>query len=286
MTTKLVKWASNDGQIIKSGLSDGYGGKAITTAAHLDYDRHGFEGYPGNVGFSAAIWERTLTLTAKHQVLSATDLHGRVQATVAALQKSLPDGYRIELGGELENAGEANAALLDNMPIALVAILLLLVWQFNSLRRTAIIALTIPLSLIGAILGLLVMQASFGFTSLLGILSLAGIIINNAIVLIDRVELEREEGASAWDAILNAGVRRLRPILITTLTTVLGLLPLLLFGGALWHGMAVVIMFGLGVGTVLTLGVVPALYAIMFRVRAPDKTAAPEPPTETGEMPA
>jgi multidrug efflux pump subunit AcrB len=230
--------------------------------------------------------ERTLTLTAKHQTLLAADLHARVAKTLAALRKSLPEGYRIELGGELESAGEANAALLDNMPIALLMILLLLVWQFNSIRRMAIISLTIPLSLIGAILGLLVMQAFFGFTSLLGILSLAGIIINNAIVLIDRIELERQRGAETWDAILSAGARRLRPILVTTLTTVLGLLPLLLFGGALWYGMAVVIMFGLAVGTMLTLGVVPALYAIFFRVRPPAKSAASPAPNDPHEVPA
>ena len=214
--------------------------------------------------------ERTLTLTARHTTLLATDLHKQVVATLDEVRRGLPAGYRIELGGELENAGEANSALLDNMPIALAAIFVLLVWQFNSLRRTAIIGLTIPLSLIGAILGLLIMQSKFGFTSLLGMLSLAGIIINNAIVLIDRIEIEREAGATDWDAILSAGVKRLRPILITTLTTILGLIPLMLFGGDLWYGMAVVIMFGLGVGTVLTLGVVPALYAILFRVRRPD----------------
>ncbi len=230
--------------------------------------------------------ERTLTLTAKHQTLLATTLHTKVAKALADVRKSLPDGYRIELGGELESAGEANSALLDNMPIALMMILLLLVWQFNSIRRMAIISLTIPLSLIGAVLGLLVMQAFFGFTSLLGILSLAGIIINNAIVLIDRIELERQRGAEPWDAILSAGARRLRPILITTLTTVLGLLPLLLFGGDLWYGMAVVIMFGLAVGTMLTLGVVPALYAIFFRVRPPARSASEPAPTDTQEVPA
>ena len=228
--------------------------------------------------------ERTLIISAKHPSLLATELHKRVVPVLEKVRASLPDGYRIELGGELESAGKANAALLDNMPVAMAAILILLVWQFNSIRRTAIIALTIPLSLIGAVLGLLIMQAYFGFTSLLGILSLVGIIINNAIVLIDRIELERAQGVPVWEAIVSAGARRLRPILITTLTTVLGLVPLLLFGGDLWYGMAVVIMFGLGVGTVLTLGVVPALYAIFFGARPP--APRQEPPLQPEAVPA
>ena len=224
--------------------------------------------------------QRTLTLTARHTTLLATNLHAGMVPTLESVRRSLPAGYRIELGGELESAGEANSALLGNMPIALAAIFVLLIWQFNSLRRTAIIGLTIPLSLIGAILGLLIMQSKFGFTSLLGILSLAGIIINNAIVLIDRIEIERQAGATIRDAILSAGVKRLRPILITTMTTILGLIPLMLFGGDLWYGMAVVIMFGLGVGTILTLGVVPALYAIFFGARRPNGEERDEVPPE------
>ncbi|MEQ8701811.1 MAG: efflux RND transporter permease subunit [Bauldia litoralis] len=225
--------------------------------------------------------ERTLTVSAKHAVLLATDFHKRVKPALDRIAAGLPAGYRIDLGGELESAGQANKALLDNMPICLAAIALLLIWQFNSFRRTGIIAMTVPLSLIGASVGLLVLQAKFGFTSLLGILALVGIVINNAIVLIDRIELERAGGASIHDAILNAAVKRLRPIMITSITTILGLLPLLLLGGELWYGMSAVIMFGMGVGTILTLGVVPVLYAIFFpekkekkeKERAP--TAAP-----------
>jgi len=146
---------------------------------------------------------------------------------------------------------------------------LLLVWQFDSVRRPLIIFLTIPLTLIGAILGLLVTRAPFGFMETLGLLSLAGIVINNAIVLIDRIDVEIKQGARPYDAIVSACVRRLRPIVMTTLTTMMGLLPLMLFGGETWFGMAVVIAAGLGGGTLLTLGVVPVLYALLFR-------AAPE----------
>ena len=178
-------------------------------------------------------------------------------------------GHRFEVAGELEESRRAQAALFSSVPYCAAAIVIVLVWQFNSIRRPLVIFLTIPLALIGAVLGLLATGASFGFMATLGLLSLAGIIINNAIVLIDRIDSEIAEGRAPWDAVLMASVRRLRPILMTALTTILGLMPLMLFGGPLWFGMATVIAFGLGVGTLLTLGVVPVLYALLFRVEEP-----------------
>jgi multidrug efflux pump subunit AcrB len=140
--------------------------------------------------------------------------------------------------------------------------------QFNSVRRTTIILATIPLSLIGVTFGLLVARSYFGFMTLLGIISLAGVVINNAIVLIDRIRIEMEEnGHPAHRAILESAQRRLRPILLTTGTTVGGLLPLWFGAGPMWHPMAVAIIFGLLFATGLTLGVVPILYSLFFRVR-------------------
>jgi multidrug efflux pump subunit AcrB len=141
---------------------------------------------------------------------------------------------------------------------------------------------TIPLLLIGAALGLFTMGANFGFMVILGLYALAGIIINNAIVLIDRIDIEREEGGeeTATEAVISASVRRLRPILMTTVTTILGLLPLIVTHDALFYGMASVIAFGLLVGTVLTLGVVPVLYSLFFRLR-PASTAAKQVPSGT-----
>jgi predicted RND superfamily exporter protein len=137
---------------------------------------------------------------------------------------------------------------------------ILIILQFNSFRRTAIIMLTIPLVLIGAVLGLWIGNAFLSFTAILGMFSLAGIVINNGIILIDKADIELQAGATVTDAIHIAANARLRPILITTLTTIIGLLPMALFGGNMWYPMSIVIIFGLLIGTVLTLGVVPILY--------------------------
>lgn len=152
------------------------------------------------------------------------------------------------------------------MPIALVGITLLLIWQFNSFRRPVIIMMTIPLVFIGAAIGLLSTGAFFSFTAMLGLFSLAGIIVNNGIVLIDRIDSERESGLSVYDATISACIVRMRPILMTTLTTVLGLMPMMLFGGELWYPMSVVIIFGLAISSILTLGFVPVLYVTFFSI--------------------
>ena len=128
----------------------------------------------------------------------------------------------------------------------------------------------------GAVLGLYVSGADFGFMPILGLYALAGIVINNAIVLIDRIDLERADGAKRdLDALVDACARRLRPILMTTITTILGLLPLIVFQDALFYGMASVMAGGLLVGTLLTLGVVPVLYSLAFGIRADQARAAP-----------
>ena len=213
---------------------------------------------------------RTVTISANHPRLSADELVAAILPALEALE--LSEGYSIEVGGEVENSAKARAALFASVPTCGLLIVLLLVFQFNSLRKPLTIMLTIPLSLIGAALGLWITGASFGFAPLLGLLSLAGIIINNAIVLIDRIETQTLAGLTEHDAIIEAAAQRLRPILMTTLTTILGLMPLMFFGGSLWFGMSVVIAFGLGVGTLLTLGVVPVLYATLFRIATPPPT--------------
>jgi multidrug efflux pump len=178
-----------------------------------------------------------------------------------------PFGYSWAFGGEAETSGKANAAIGKKVPIAILIITLLLVAQFNSLRRPLIILMTIPLALIGVVAGLLVTQSYFGFMTLLGIISLSGIVINNAIVLLDRIRIEIDEsGLKPQAAVLTAARQRARPILLTTATTVAGLLPLWLGGGPMWEPMAISIIFGLIFATVLTLGVVPVLYSLFYRV--------------------
>ena len=211
--------------------------------------------------------QRTLTVEARNLRLTAPDLLEALRPALESLE--LPAGHRLEIGGEIEDQAEANEKLFGLLPIALAGIVILLVGQFNSFRKGAIIIATLPLILIGGALGLIVMGAPYGFMVLLGFFSLAGILINNGIVLIDRIQVEEAAGRNPFDAVVAACLARLRPILMTTLTTVLGLVPLILFGGALFYGMASVIAFGLIVGTIFTLGFVPVLYTLLYRIPTP-----------------
>jgi multidrug efflux pump subunit AcrB len=182
-----------------------------------------------------------------------------------------PIGYMYELGGEIESSGQANESLGAKFPIAFLLIILLLVAQFDSIRRPLIILLTIPLGIIGVLIGLFITQEALGFMAILGVVSLAGIVINNAIVMIDRIKIEIDQnGLSPAQAILEAAQRRIRPILLTTATTIGGLIPLWLGGGAMFRSMAVAIIFGLFFATIFTLGFVPLMYRIFFRVSFKD----------------
>ena len=180
-------------------------------------------------------------------------------------------GYSYEEGGETEKAAEANASIGEAIPFALLFIIILLVIQFNSIRQTTIVLVTIPLGLVGIVIGLLIAKSSFGFFTFLGMVSLAGIVINNAIVLLDRIKLEIEEnGLSAYDAVVQSAQQRARPILLTTATTVGGMLPLWYSGGPMFESMAIAILFGLLFATLITLFLVPVLYSVMFKVGHPN----------------
>lgn len=216
--------------------------------------------------------DRLKTVTVGAQLkggVTAAEAFKNLQPWLDENEPLWPQGYRYERGGDAESSQKGNQSIADKLPIAIFIILFLLVAQFNSIRKSVIIIATIPLGLIGVTAGLLVGQSYFGFMTLLGIISLAGIVINNAIVLLERIQIESAiEGVSAHDAILNAAQKRLRPILLTTATTVLGLVPLYLGGGEMWEPMAIAIMAGLLFSTLLTLGVVPVLYALLFRIRS------------------
>jgi multidrug efflux pump len=209
---------------------------------------------------------RTISIQARNTDMAAEDLKLIIDEQIQALAVDLPINHSIEYDGVIKESRAAQKALGASMPIVLGLILILLVAQFNSFRQAAVITLTIPLSFIGAVLGLFLMQAPFGFMVTLGLYSLAGIIINNAIVLIDRIKIETASGKSDYQAVVDACLTRLRPIAMTTITTIMGLLPLIIGKDPLFYGMANVIAFGLGIGTILTLAVVPALYCGFYKI--------------------
>ncbi len=214
---------------------------------------------------------RTITVTAKSENLTAGELYDSVAGDIASLD--LSGGYKIEVGGELKDASEINSKIAAGLPYALMLMLLTVVFQFNSLRRGAIVFMTVPLVLIGIPFGLLLTGLPMSFFGNLGVISLAGIVINNAIVLIDQIDIEART-QDTETAIKAAAGKRLRPILLTSITTVLGLVPLYLFGGVLWAPLAVVMIFGLSIASVLTLLFVPALYLLFFGRSALEVQAA------------
>ncbi|MEM9192987.1 MAG: efflux RND transporter permease subunit [Myxococcota bacterium] len=223
----------------------------------------------------------TVTVEARNTEMTAEDMVRVLEPKLAELRESLPPGHSIEYDGVISDSTEGQAALSANVPLCFGLMVLLLIAQFRSYRRPAIILMTIPLIMVGVAVGLHVMGADLGFMVILGIYALAGIIINNAIVLIDRIELERKE-ADGPEALVRASVRRLRPIVMTTVTTILGLLPLIVFRDALFYGMASVMAFGLLVGTVLTLGFVPVMYRLFFAKQL--RTAGSSPKASGGPM--
>ena len=212
---------------------------------------------------------RVMTINAYlKEGYTASDITQVLTPWLEEQQKSWQPAYYYELGGESEDSAKGLLSVAENLPIAGFIILMLLVSQFNSIRKTTIVLSTIPLGLIGVILGLLIFQSYFGFFGFLAIISLAGIVINNAIVLIDRIKIEMEEfNRKQWEAIVAAAQQRFRPILLTTFTTTLGLIPLYLGGGLMWEPMAIGIMIGLLFATVITLLFVPVLYQLLFGVK-------------------
>ena len=219
-------------------------------------------------------------LTRTMNVSSELSATGNASAIMAELSPWLdeqantwPPGYTYSTGGDAENTAENMGAVIAYLPLSGAIILLLLVIQFNAYRKTAMVLLTIPMAIIGVTIGLLLFREPFGFMPFLGVISLAGIVINNAIVLLDRIEIEqRDLKRSDQDAIIAACLQRFRPILLATFTTVLGLVPLYLSGGEMWEGMAVSIMVGLLFGTLITLLLIPALYSILYKVDYRDYT--------------
>ncbi len=212
---------------------------------------------------------RSITVTARiKESVTASEVNNQVSSWLAEQSENWPSSYRYELGGDEENTQENMAAIIKFLPLSGCIILLLLIIQFNSFRKTAMVIATIPLGIIGVVIGLIVFRSYFGFMGFLGIISLAGIVINNAIILIDRIELEQSEcNKEPSDAVIEACRQRFRPIMLTTFTTTLGLIPLYLGGGSMWEPMAIAIMIGLLFGTMITLLFIPALYCLLYKVK-------------------
>ena len=225
------------------------------------------------------VMRRDLAKTATVQAdvydgFNAMAITDEIDARLAAESTAWPAGYTYEIGGEGVATADANRAIFEKLPYAALIMLLLLIGQFNSLRKTFIILLTIPFGLIGVVFGLVVTRATFGVMTLLGVISLAGIVVKNAVVLLERIKMEMEEnGLEPYEAIVTAAQRRVRPILLTTVTTIFGLLPLWFGGSPLWESMTIAIIFGLIFSTLLTLGFVPAMYSLLFKVPIPPRPA-------------
>ena len=181
---------------------------------------------------------------------------------------NLPPGVELVYGGAAAEAGDANTALFSTLPIGLLLLLVFLLWQFNSFRLVLIVLATVPLAAIGVVPGLILTGQPFSFTAILGVVALVGIVVNNAIVLIDVIGANRHQGLEISDAIVSAVGRRIRPILLTTMTTIAGLLPLTFTQSTLWPPMAWAIISGLLSSALLTPMVIPVLYRLLMQKRA------------------
>lgn len=231
--------------------------------------------------------ERLRTITVKAYVQEGfTSKAILKQAQEEIRQIELNHGYKIQLGGEAEESGKAQQSISVQIPLAMAILVMILVAQFGNVRKMLIILMTIPLSFIGVISGLLLFDRAFGFMAFLGVISLAGIVVNNAILLIEQIDADLAEGKDPVEAIISAGQRRSFPIVLTTLTTLSGLFPLAL-SGDFWGPMAVTIMGGLLVSTALTLVIIPTLYGLLFGIKnspPPSTNQSVEPPSDTEDL--
>ena len=215
------------------------------------------------------IWHRnrlpTVTVRADiyDQEQPAT-LVKQILPTLQDIRAKLPDGYLLEVGGTVEDSERGQKSVNAGMPLFIVVVLSLLMIQLRSFSRTVMVFLTAPLGLIGVTLFLLVFRQPFGFVAMLGTIALAGMIMRNSVILVDQIEQDIAAGMERWQAIIEATVRRFRPIVLTALAAVLAMIPL---SRSVFYGpMAVAIMGGLIVATVLTLLFLPALYLSLIHI--------------------
>jgi multidrug efflux pump len=232
---------------------------ALSQVATLEY---GFE--------EGIIWHRNRlpAVTVRADIYDnqqPATLVKQILPTLQSIRAKLPDGYLLEVGGTVEDAERGQKSVNAGMPLFIVVVLSLLMVQLRSFSRTVMVFLTAPLGLIGVTVFLLVFRQPFGFVAMLGTIALAGMIMRNSVILVDQIEQDIASGLDRWQAIIEATVRRFRPIVLTALAAVLAMIPL---SRSVFYGpMAVAIMGGLIVATALTLLFLPALYAAWFRVK-------------------
>ncbi len=226
------------------------------------------------------LWRRNrdMAITVRSDVVDNVqppDVTNQIWPTLKEIRDQLPQGYRLEIGGTIEESEKGNASIAALYPLMFVVMLFLLMVQLQSFSRLALVFLTAPLGIIGASLGLNLANKPFGFVALLGLIALAGMIMRNAVILVDQIETDVSEGHTRRVAIIDATVRRARPVILTALAAILAMIPL--SGSAFWGPMAITIMGGLFVATFLTLLFLPALYAIWFRNSLDNVPVAPQP---------
>ncbi|HRO26713.1 MAG TPA: efflux RND transporter permease subunit [Luteimonas sp.] len=229
---------------------------------------HGFE--------DGIIWhrDRLPTITVRADIrdgLTPPTVVAQILPTLDGIRAALPEGYLLETGGTVEDSARGQDSIKAGLPLFLFVVVTLLMLQLRSLSRTALVLLTAPLGLIGVTLFLLVFRVPFGFVAMLGTIALAGMIMRNSVILVDQIEQDIAAGQARWDAVIDATVRRFRPIVLTALAAILAMIPL--SRSAFFGPMAVAIMGGLTVATVLTLLFLPALYAAWFKVRRDEPRA-------------
>jgi multidrug efflux pump subunit AcrB len=223
------------------------------------------------------LWRRNrdMSITVRADVVDGVqppDVTGQIWPALQPIRASLASGYRLEIGGAVEESSKGNASIFALFPLMMGVMLTLLMIQLQSFSRLILVFLTAPLGLIGASLALNLSGKPFGFVALLGLIALAGMIMRNAVILVDQIETDVEQGLTRREAIVEATVRRARPVVLTALAAILAMIPLA--SSAFWGPMAYTIMGGLFVATFLTLLFLPALYALWFRRRLDERGGA------------
>jgi multidrug efflux pump subunit AcrB len=231
------------------------------------------------------VWRRdrvpTLTVRAATAPGATPDaVVAALEAPIAELAKSLPTGYGIDLGGTVEDSATARASVFAVVPVMILLMLTVLMFQLQKFRTLFVVLAVLPLSIIGVVLALLVFNRPLGFVAILGILALLGMVAKNAVILVVQIEADRAEGKSVWDAAISAASSRLRPLTLTAFSTVLGLIPIA--PTVFWGPMAFAIMGGLLIGTLLMLVFLPTLYVTVFG----GKPAPAGPPVSGTASPA